>query len=230
MTSTPLTTSDISVIIPTLNEEKNIAPLADQIKGKVGEVIIVDGGSTDNTVIVAKQAGLPVVEGPSCRGLQLNLGAAASNGRVLLFLHADTSLPDGFGTDIVRLLSAKGSTVGAFSLAVKDGTIAMKIIAAIANLRSTYLRLPYGDQAFFLTKDHFNDLGCFPQVEIMEDFIFIRQARKGGRVITLSKTVTTSARRWQRFGVLRTTIINQLMLIGHFIGISPSKLASFYRR
>lgn len=230
MISTPLTTLDISVIIPTLNEENNIEPLAAQLYGHVGEVIIVDGGSTDNTIAAAKSAGLQVVTSPAGRGTQLNHGVTASSGKILLFLHADTRLPDTFGQDILSLINSDHAIVGAFRLAVDGGTLLLKLIVFFANLRSTYLQLPYGDQGFFLTRENFDTIGGFPQTEVMEDFIFIRKARKNGKIVTLEKSVITSTRRWQRLGILRTTIINQLMIIGYVIGISSKKLASFYRR
>ncbi len=229
MTLTLLTTSDISAIIPTLNEENNIDQLANQLSGNVGDIIIVDGGSTDNTVTKAKTAGLRVIKSQANRGIQLNRGAAASNGKILLFLHADTRLPKNFTDDILNLINSDSAIAGTFRLSIDNATLALKFIACIANLRSIYLQLPYGDQSLFLTRENFDRLGGFPQVEAMEDYIFIRKVRKSGKIVTLEKAVTTSARRWQRLGVFRTTIINQLMIIGYGIGISPKKLASFYR-
>ncbi len=229
MISTPLTTFDISVIIPTLNEETNIEPLADQLCGNVSEIIIVDGGSTDDTLSKAKKLGLRTIQSAAGRGIQFNQGVAASRGKILVFLHADTRLPTSFSADIVNLLNSSCDIVGAFSLAVEKSTFFLRCVVCIANLRSTYLRLPYGDQCFFLTREHFDALGGFPQVEVMEDYIFIRKAKKRGQIVTLKKTVLTSARRWQRLGVFRTTIMNQLMIIGYRFGISPKNLASFYR-
>jgi len=230
MTLTPLKTSDISVIIPTLNEEGNINSLAEQLSNNVGEIVIIDGGSTDKTVSKANACGIQTIIFPAVRGTRLNLGAAASTGRVLLFLHADTRLPDNFGTDVVNLLNAENNAVGAFSLAINSPTLPLKVIAFTANLRSKFLGLPYGDQAFFLTRTFFDALGGYSRDEIMEDYIFIRQARKKGIVVTLARKVTTSSRRWQRLGVFCTTTINLLMILGYLAGIPTSRLASFYRR
>lgn len=230
MTSTHMTTLDISVIIPTLNEEGSIARLADQLINNVGEVIIVDGGSSDNTVARAKARRIRTLENTEGRGSQLNQGASASNGEILLFLHADTRLPDGFSTDVINLINSDHCAVGTFRLAVDNPTLALKFIVFMANLRSKFLKLPYGDQCFFMTQEHFDNLGGFPLDEIMEDYIFIRKARKHGNIVTLRKEVTTSARRWERLGICHTTFINFLMIVGYSIGIPTRKLASFYRR
>ena len=230
MTSTDLKTSDISIIIPTLNEEHNIGAIADKLPGKAGEIIIVDGGSTDRTVLFARKRGLRVEESAVGRSAQLNCGAACAGGSVLLFLHADTRLPENFAAPLLRTLAEKDVIAGAFSLAIRDAGPALRCIALCANLRSRYLQLPYGDQALFVTKEHFIRIGGFPQLPVMEDYVFIKKAKALGRIQTVTEQVTTSARRWQRLGVVRTTLINQIIILGFALGVSPKRLASLYRR
>jgi rSAM/selenodomain-associated transferase 2 len=230
MTSTDLKTSDISIIIPTLNEEANIDAIADTLPGKAGEIIIVDGGSTDRTILFARERKIRVEYSAAGRAAQLNHGAACAVGSVLLFLHADTRLPEDFATAILQTLAGNGVVAGAFSLAIRDAGPALRFIALCANIRSRTLQLPYGDQALFITREQFVRLGGFPQLPIMEDFFLIKKAKKLGRICTVPEQVTTSARRWQRLGVVRTTLINQLIILGFALRISPERLASLYRR
>jgi rSAM/selenodomain-associated transferase 2 len=230
MTSTDLKTSDISIIIPTLNEEQALAGLAEVLSGYAGEIIVVDGGSHDATAAVARALGFHVEEGPAGRALQLNQGAACAKGRVLLFLHADTRLPHDFAPSVLETLTRKDTVAGAFSLAIENAGPLLHFIACCANIRSRLLQLPYGDQAIFLLKEHFDRLGGFPQIPIMEDFCFVRKAKALGKIHTLKDKATTSARRWQRLGVMRTTLINQLVILGFFLGVRPERLRSLYRR
>jgi len=229
MTSTPLQTSDISIIIPTLNEEAQISNWQ-KLQSLVGEVIIVDGGSSDQTVSLARSHGFRVETCPSGRGAQLNHGGGLAGGRILLFLHADTRLPADFARPLLHCLNETSAIAGAFSLTIQDAGLLLKAICFGANLRSRLLQLPYGDQAIFIRRDDFLQLGGFPETPIMEDFIFMRRAGQEGSITTLSQRVTTSARRWQRLGVIRTTLINQLVILGFYARVPLQKLASWYRR
>lgn len=237
MTSTPLQTSDISIIIPTLNEEAQINKwrelqlLVDSRSPSPScEIIIVDGGSSDQTVPLARSHGFRVESCNAGRGAQLNHGARVARGRILLFLHADTRLPCGFAKPLLDCLSEATTIAGAFRLKIQDGGLLLEFICFWANLRSRFLQLPYGDQAIFIRRDDFLRLGGFPETPIMEDFIFIKRARKEGRITTLHLSVTTSARRWQRLGIIRTTLINQLVILGFYARVPLLKLTSLYRR
>ena len=231
MTLTQQMTSDISIIVPTLNEALNLPGLLPAAQ-KVTELIVVDGGSSDNTVFVAKELGFRVIEetGPGGRGKQLNTGAANASGSLLLFLHADTLLPLDFSNAVSTCLSNSENILGSFRLQVIDSGMLLKLVLLFTNIRSKFLQLPYGDQSFFISKQDFMEIGGFPEVPIMEDYIFVKQAKKKGRVVTLHQEVITSARRWQRLGVLRTTVTNQLIVLGYYLGIKPEKLAAFYRK
>ncbi|MDO8947512.1 MAG: TIGR04283 family arsenosugar biosynthesis glycosyltransferase [Desulfocapsaceae bacterium] len=255
MTSIPLQTLDISIIIPTLNEETQISNwqrlqslrndrssslscgrssavlgARDTEASILYEIIIVDGGSSDNTVTLARSLGLRVETCNSGRGAQLNHGARLASGKVLLFLHADTELPCGFAKSILHCLNEPATIAGAFRLKIHNGGLLLRFICFCANLRSRLLQLPYGDQALFIRRDDFLQLGGFPETPIMEDFIFVKKARQAGRVTTLPLSVTTSARRWRRLGIIRTTLINQLVILGYYTRIPLQKLASLYRR
>lgn len=231
MTSTQQKISNISIIVPTLNEAANLPrlmPAADKVK----ELIVVDGGSSDDTVKIAQELGFQVREeiGSGGRGAQLNAGAAIAKAPLLLFLHADTLLPTDFESAICRCLANPKNIVGAFSLQLDHSSLLLQCIVKCANLRSKLLQLPYGDQALFISKENFTALGGFPEVPIMEDYIFIQRAKKRGHIATLPQTVSSSARRWQRLGPVRTTFINQLIILGYYLGVKPQKLASLYRR
>jgi len=230
MTLTHQTISSISIIIPTLDERGNIAQQASALANTGCEVIVVDGGSGDDTVETAEAAGFTVLSSPPGRGRQLNLGARKAAGDILLFLHADTRLPSGFASTVITALQSSECSVGAFRLAIDESSPALRFIAYCANLRSRFLHLPYGDQALFTTRDTFEKVGGFAELALMEDFLFVKKAQRQGSVLITEDYVTTSARRWKRKGILRTTIINQVMVAGYYFKIPPEKLALLYDR
>lgn len=221
----------ISVIIPALNEAGQIAAVISCARRAPEiEVIVADGGSTDDTIKAASEAGAQVVVEAGGRGAQLNVGAARAGAPVLLFLHADTMLPEGYATLVSQTLADERVALGAFSLAIAGASPGQQIVARLANWRSRWLGLPYGDQALFLRAEVFRQLGGFRAWPILEDLDLVRRARKLGRIAIVPKPVTTSSRRWRQLGTLRTTLINQMMLAGYALGFSPQSLALFYRR
>ncbi|MBU0944543.1 MAG: TIGR04283 family arsenosugar biosynthesis glycosyltransferase [Proteobacteria bacterium] len=229
MTLTQQKISNISIIIPTLNEAQNFSTLQPLLETGT-ELIVVDGGSTDDTIRLARSLGFRVETCSGGRGAQLNFGARCATSPLLLFLHADTLLPADFKERVTACLAAPDIILGAFRLRVPGAGWLLQRIIQSANLRSQLLQLPYGDQALFLRKEHFNLLGGFPELPIMEDYVFVRQAKKMGKVITLPQEVCTSGRRWQRLGPFRTTLINQLIICAYHLGVPAQSLASFYRR
>lgn len=231
MISTSQKTSNISIIVPTLNEAANLQglrPAASLVK----ELIVVDGGSTDGTIDIAQDLGFRVFKETSSsgRGQQLNTGAANALAPTLLFLHADTRLPSDFPEAVLNCMENPEIALGAFRLRVDRCGLLLNCITMVANLRSRFLQLPYGDQSFCMRKEDFIKCGGFAPVPIMEDFMLVKQAKKLGRIQTMPQAVTTSARRWQRLGPIRTTCINQLIILGYYMGVAPQKLASFYRK
>ena len=223
----------LSIIIPTLNEEENILPAISSVQrsGMAGiEILVVDGGSSDQTVPFAKFLGVPVLCSPPGRAGQMNLGARCARGNILLFLHGDTRLPEGFGEKVQDLLSQPGVTAGAFRISLDGKKRGLRVIEWLANFRSERLRMPYGDQAIFVKKEVFEEVGGFPDLPIMEDFAFMKMLRAKGRIEIVSLPVITSARRWETKGLLWTTLLNQLMILGYHLGISPHRLARWYYR
>jgi rSAM/selenodomain-associated transferase 2 len=221
----------ISVIIPTLNEAKHIQSTIRSLHTNPDtEIIVADGGSTDATRTLAAATGAKVLDAPLGRARQQNFGATAAVGEILFFLHADTLAPPDYGGLICRTLDTRGVSAGAFSLAIADPDPRLQAIARMANLRSRWLHLPYGDQGLFLRSRLFFEMGAFPDQPIMEDFVFIRKVQEYGRLITLPQTVITSKRRWQQLGVWQTTCINQLMILGYYLHVDVATLARLYRR
>lgn len=223
-------TSTISVIIPTLNEAENLeATLSGLIDLPGVEVIVVDCGSSDGTVDIAKSFGVQIISGRSGRANQMNVGAQAANGEILLFLHADTILPLGFEQLIRQAMTDKNAIAGAFHLSIKARGIGVRFIEKMANYRAKYLQMPYGDQALFVSSKVFEEMGGFPDIPLMEDFAFVRKLRKKGCLKILPPAVVTSGRRWKKLGVFRTTCTNQIIILGYLLGLSPKRLYRWYR-
>jgi hypothetical protein len=219
----------VSTVIPTLNEGEAIGPTLEKARSPDAEILVVDGGSSDDTIQQALDAGATVVTSPQGRSRQQNRGARLAEGRVLLFLHADTHLPPHYPRHIFEALMDPSTAGGAFRFKTDLRHPLMKLIEAVAHVRSRFLRLPYGDQGLFLRKSLFTKLGGFPEVPIAEEIFFLRRLSKLGRISTLRTEAVTSARRWVRFGLVRTTWINQVVLLGCSLGASPHRLAGLYR-
>jgi len=226
-----VTSSGISVIIPALNEALHIAEtITSTGHGSNTEIIVVDGGSTDHTVSIAKTQGAKVIESYPPRSRQMNQGAEAASKDILLFLHADTLLPENFNRHVLGALTQPGVAAGAFELCIDSPVPSLRLIERMANWRSRCLNMPYGDQAIFMFSNVFRQMGGFSNLPIMEDFELIRRLRKKGDVVTLHQPVITSSRRWLKHGILKTTLINQLVVLSYFMGISPNSISRLYRR
>ncbi|AOY79596.1 TIGR04283 family arsenosugar biosynthesis glycosyltransferase [Moorena producens JHB] len=221
----------ISIIIPVLNEASHIADtLATVTEASNVEVIVVDGGSDDETVAIAQSLGAKIIAAGTGRASQMNAGAAVATGDILLFLHADTRLPQGFDTLVRQGLQDYDTVAGAFELAIDANLRGVRLIEGMVNLRSRFCSLPYGDQAIFIKTKVFTDLGGFLNLPIMEDFDLMRRLRNLGKITILSQPVLTSGRRWQTLGVVKTTLINQLVILAYHLGVSPHRIVGWYRR
>ena len=220
----------LSVIIPTLNEADQISQsLAALPRTPEIEILVTDGGSSDGTQELVRAAGLDAIQAPSCRAVQMNLAAEQARGEVLLFLHADTILPVGFQSWIEQALAHPDVVLGAFELAIAGPGAGLRGIERFANWRSRLLSKPYGDQALFLRWETFFELGGFRPIPIMEDYELVLRAGRLGKVKIMSAAVQTSARRWRRMGIVRTTLMNWIMVAGFHLGVSPARLARWYR-
>ncbi len=218
----------LSVVIPTLNEVAQLeATLKMILHHRDCEIIVADGGSTDGTVDLARKLGCRVITANRGRGRQMNAGAALARGDNLLFLHADTQLPSNFREEIHTLLDA-GAIAGAFAFQIDQPGWRLRCVEWGTNLRARFLQQPYGDQGLFLRSQDFFRLGGFKNWPLMEDFEMCRRLSRHGRIRIAPTAIRTSARRWMKLGVWRTTLINQLCIAGFRLGISPERLASWY--
>jgi hypothetical protein len=231
----PQTTSSlarrISVIIPALNEKSFIAAALASLRDEPAtEIIVVDAGSADGTATLANSCGARVVHSSPGRGSQMNAGAAAAMGDILIFLHADTSLPKGFGQKVRVALAHPGTVAGAFELRIDSQGSGFRILEQLVNWRSRYLRMPYGDQAIFLTADLFHSVGGFPEIPVMEDFEFVSRLRQKGKIEIISSPALTSARRWNALGLWRTTLVNQVTIAAYYLGFSLQRIARWRQK
>lgn len=220
----------ISVIIPTLNEELTLEKIITSVgDSKEVEIIVSDGGSDDGTLVIAERLSHKTLSSPLGRGAQMNQGAAAASGDILLFLHADTMLPIGWEDYIEEALRDEEVAGGAFSFSLPNRSTPFAFISLMVNLRSRLLKLPYGDQALFVRRGIFERLGGFREIPIMEDVELVKGMRRLGRLEILDQSVITSSRRWEKEGRARTTVRNLSLLFLYRLGVSPERLYRFYR-
>ena len=220
----------ISVIIPTLNEELTLEKsLISARNSRDVEIIVSDGGSLDSTHTIAEQLADKVLSSPAGRGVQMNRGTDASSGDILLFLHADSILPKGWDDLVRETLNDIRIAGGAFSFALSRRSLPFSFISFMANFRSRFFKLPYGDQAIFVRRDIFEKLGGFREIPIMEDLELVKGIGRCGTVKILNLPVITSSRRWDKEGWIKTTVRNQLLLFLYHLGVSPERLYRFYQ-
>ncbi|UCF16229.1 MAG: TIGR04283 family arsenosugar biosynthesis glycosyltransferase [Phycisphaerales bacterium] len=226
---------DFSIIVPVLNEADRINSLIEHLcgqgSGSAYEIIVVDGDPQANTVNAIRDEYVVKMTAKKGRARQMNAGAEVARGAVLVFLHADTTLPQGALEKIGRTLENADYVGGAFDLKIDSDRLFLKYISMRASHRSRWNRLPYGDQAIFLRKEYFDRIGRFKDIPLMEDLELMQRIKKDGKKIyILPDKVTTSARRWQRDGALYTTLRNQVFVALFHLGVSPSRLARYYWR
>ncbi|WP_294220860.1 TIGR04283 family arsenosugar biosynthesis glycosyltransferase [uncultured Shimia sp.] len=223
----------VSVVIPTLNEEAGLPACLGALfegvsAGLLRELIVADAGSQDATLKIAEEAGAEVVVCAPSRGGQLRSGAVKAQGEWLLFVHADTVLPEGWSATVESHL-AQNNRAGYFGLSFDKGNLAGRLAAGWANLRSRFFGLPYGDQALLISRRLYEDLGGFPDIPLMED-VALARALGRSRLQRLPGFVATSPRKYQAQGWLRRGGRNLWTLGRYLCGVSPEKLAAAYRR
>lgn len=220
-----------SIIIPILNESTHAAG-AVRRAWETGphEVIVVDGGSGDDTAQLAREAGACVLASPPGRAIQQNHAARIATGDVLLFLHADTWLPPDGLRQIEQALTDDAVGCGAFCQHIEADGMAYRLLERGNAWRVRYRGMAYGDQGIFVRRALFEDLGGFPEVRLMEDVLLMKRLRRRAWPVLLPGPLCVSARRWQRHGVARQTARNWLLLAAARCGVPPDRLARFYAR
>ena len=195
------------------------------------EIVLVDGGSTDATAaIAARFPEVSLLSSPRGRARQMNAGARAARGDVLLFLHADTLLPDGALAAVQVAVSHPGVVAGRFDVRFDNPGRAFRMIASFMNQRSRWTGISTGDQAIFVCREPFDALGGYPDIPLMEDVELCRRLKRRGRLAALRRCVTTSARKWEREGAVRTILLMWVLRILYMAGVSPVLLHRWYYR
>jgi rSAM/selenodomain-associated transferase 2 len=221
----------LAIVIPTLDEEPSLRRTLPLALAAADEVVVSDGGSTDRTLEVARSLGARIISGPPGRGGQLNRGAAATESDILLFLHADTILPDAAGQTVRDAVEA-GAAGGAFLVRFDVESPKMRLGGWLASQRTRLTYLPLGDQAQFVTRDAFRELGGYRDWPILEDVDFARRLKRRygrRRLALIENPVTTAARRFVEQGSFRTVSTNWLIWLLYLLGVPPHRLARLYR-
>ena len=224
----------ISIIIPVLGESSTINQTIGHLYhlkfSQYAEIIVIDGNPEMDTIRVIADSRAKKEVAKKGRGSQMNKGADIAAGDILVFLHEDTTLEHHALKSIIDVMHHKSVVGGAFDLGIRSRKAVFRIIEKTVFIRSRIMKLPYGDQALFIKRKFFYQIGGFREIPIMEDVDLIRRIKKnGGKMAMISSKVQTSPRRWEREGVLYCTVRNWILVSLFFIGVSPFKLARFYK-
>ena len=220
----------LSIILPVLNEEASLPDVLARLqylRQQGHEIIVVDGGSHDNSLMLAQQAADKVIVSQPGRAIQMNSGAELATGDILLFLHADTILPE----EVERILSEiEGDTFwGRFDVRLSGRRFIFRIIEAMMNFRSRITSVATGDQAIFITTGLFEKAGGYPEIALMEDIAISKQLSRVSRPVCVSNRVVTSSRRWEDRGIIKTIFLMWKLRLYFFFGMSPQKISRMYR-
>ncbi|HEX4943687.1 MAG TPA: TIGR04283 family arsenosugar biosynthesis glycosyltransferase [Usitatibacteraceae bacterium] len=223
--------SRLSIIVPALDEAAGIRECLaalQPMRERGTEVLVVDGGSADATARLAAPQADRVITAPRGRAAQMNAGAAIAAGDTLLFLHADTRLPEGADGLVLAGLAASGRAWGRFDVAIEGGSRLLAVVAAFMGARSRLTAIATGDQAIFVRREAFRRAGGFPSIALMEDIAFSRAMKRQGPPLCLRERAVTSARRWERHGTVRTILLMWWLRLAYFLGADPARLAQRY--
>lgn len=225
-----MSTPCLSIILPVLNESAGLAKALQPLqllRAEGVQVIAVDGGSTDDTMAVAAPLVDLVLQAKTGRGRQMNVGASHATGDVLLFLHADTRLPDG-APQYIQKAMMNGADWGRFDVSITGALPGLRMVATMMNWRSRLTGIATGDQGMFVRKKVFWNLGGFPTIPLMEDIVLSSSLRQHARPACLRQRVTTSGRRWEKHGLWKIIITMWLLRLRFFFGADPARLAREY--
>ena len=221
----------LSVIIPTFNEEQVLEETIISLKKLQGikEIIIADGGSTDNTCLIASlHNDIKFITAKKGRAQQMNCGAQNASGDILLFLHADTKISQAAINEIYAVVGNNKVVAGAFKIRFDNNAYIYKLIALTSNLRARWLKIFFGDQGIFVLKDIFEKINGFPVIAIMEELPFIKLVKRHGKLKLLDNTLSTSSRRFQKHGVWKTLFLMHKLKLLYYLGINPTILKTKY--
>jgi rSAM/selenodomain-associated transferase 2 len=224
----------VAIVVPVLNELNSIDNCLQHLleQHHFTDIVIVDGGSTDGTLAVlagyANNPRISLVSSQPGRGRQMNAGAAACQSDAILFLHADTRLPNNAITPVRNVITA-GAEWGRFNVRINDASFLLSIVAFMMNVRSCITGICTGDQAIFTRRDVFAMLGGYSMMPLMEDIEFCRRLKRIARPACIRAKAITSARRWQRHGTIRTILKMWYLRLLYWLGVSPSRLVRCYR-
>jgi len=224
-------TAVLSIIIPSLNESASITATLKslQLFRKSGhEIIVVDGGSTDNTQDLAKPLVDVILSTTAGRAHQMNIGAQIAKGDIFLFLHADTQLPDQADSLIINGLEKSGQQWGRFDVRLSGNTPLLRLVECLMNIRSRLTGIATGDQAIFVKRKLFKQIQGFPEISLMEDIAISRRLKSLSSPLCLREKVITSSRRWTQNGILRTILLMWRLRLAYFLGVNPQRLKRWY--
>jgi len=219
----------ISIIVPIYNEENMLSKAFANLQrlSREAELIFADGGSADKSVDIARQHG-KVFCGKKGRAVQMNYGASQANGDILLFLHADNVISADTLVSIEKKIIEDGYAGGCFTQEINNKAFIYRLIEWQGNIRARMTRQFYGDQGIFVKKDAFLKIGGFPEIPIMEDVLFTKKLRKYGKTVVLPDKILVSARRWEKKGIIKTTLLFNLVILLFWLKAPPSKIKQLY--
>jgi len=221
----------LSIIIPALNEAAHITATLDSLqplRRRGAEIVVVDGGSSDNTAALAEAQADRVLTAEPGRARQMNAGAAAASGEILCFLHADTRLPENADGLMIDGLARSRRSWGRFDVRISGTHPLLQVVAWVMNRRSRLTGIATGDQAIFVTRSLFEAAGRFPEIALMEDIAFSKQLKVYGSPLCIAHPLTTSGRRWEQHGLWRTIALMWRLRLAYWLGADPDKLALRY--